>query len=303
MCLVMGGLVIDLFCGLGGWSKGFLAEGFDCIGFDIQRHEYAGNRYPAQLVLQDVRTLHGSQFRDAAAIVASPPCQEYSYMAMPWARAKAIARALRGKGEFPDGYSGSRTVEELRALFDICFRIQRQACESAGRYVPMFVENVRGAQPWVGRARANYGSFYLWGDIESVGPSVVVTVERCSRFGETLKPRRTAKMSSYHLYWDGAPHSKHLTNSLESAAVPGVKVSGDWFGRGENCSPQRMREADYLNWLCATGIKQPGLSGPAWFDNGAAAHGSTSHARKAASAQIAEIPFELSRFIARSLHS
>jgi hypothetical protein len=53
-------------------------------------------------VIQDVRTLHGSQFRDAALIVASPPCTEYSYMAMPWTRAKRIAAALRGEGEFPE---------------------------------------------------------------------------------------------------------------------------------------------------------------------------------------------------------
>jgi len=72
-------LAIDLFCGLGGWTEGFLAEGYDVIGFDIERRTY-----PAQLVLQDVLTLHGSQFRNAAIIVASPPCQAYSYRAMPW---------------------------------------------------------------------------------------------------------------------------------------------------------------------------------------------------------------------------
>jgi site-specific DNA-cytosine methylase len=30
--------VYDLFCGLGGWSEGFLAEGYECIGFDIEAH-------------------------------------------------------------------------------------------------------------------------------------------------------------------------------------------------------------------------------------------------------------------------
>lgn len=32
------------------------------------------------------------------------------------------------------------------------------------------VENVRGAQPWVGRARRNFGSFYLWGDVLALMP-------------------------------------------------------------------------------------------------------------------------------------
>lgn len=164
-------LAIDLYCGLGGWTDGLLAAGFDVIGFDNERHVYGDHEYPGQLVLQDVRTLDGSQFADADLIVASPPCQEYSYMAMPWSRAKQIARALRGEDEFPEGWKGSRTVDELNALFDACFRIQREACEAAGRHIPMVVENVRGAQTWVGRARARYGSFLLWGDVPALMPT------------------------------------------------------------------------------------------------------------------------------------
>src|SRR5580693_7033398 len=120
-------LCIDLYCGLGGWAEGFLAEGWDVIGFDIERHDYGTGGYPGQLVLQDVLTLHGSQFRSADCIVASPPCQEFSYMAMPWKRGKQIARALRGEDVFPDPYTGSRTIPDLTALFDACFRIQREA--------------------------------------------------------------------------------------------------------------------------------------------------------------------------------
>ena len=60
-------LAIDLFCGLGGWTDGLLAEGWDVVGFDIERHEYGEHRYPAQLVIQDVLTLHGSQFRQTVA--------------------------------------------------------------------------------------------------------------------------------------------------------------------------------------------------------------------------------------------
>lgn len=144
-------LAIDLFCGLGGWTDGLLAEGYEVIGFDIEQHVYGEHRYPAQLVLQDVLTLHGKQFKDAALIVASPPCQAYSYRAMPWKRAKALPP--------PDN-----------SLFDACFRIQREACEAAGRYVPLVVENVKGAQPWVGKARWNFGPYYLFGDVPALMP-------------------------------------------------------------------------------------------------------------------------------------
>ena len=154
-------LAIDLFAGLGGWAEGLLAEGYYVVGFDVERHVYGEHRYPAQLVLQDVLTLHGSQFHDAALIVASPPCQFYSYCAMPWSRAKALAAAVRADPVLLD--------KEL-ALFRACFRIQREACEAAGRHIPMVVENVRGAIPWVGRSRWNFGSFHLWGDVPALMP-------------------------------------------------------------------------------------------------------------------------------------
>ena len=142
-------LAIDLFAGLGGWTDGLLAEGWQVIGFDIERHVYGEHRYPAQLVVQDVLTLHGSQFRDADLIVASPPCQEYSYMAMPWSRGKAKAAAIRAD-------ETGQKLADLNRLFNACFRIQREACEAAGRHIPMIVENVKGAQPWVGRARWSF---------------------------------------------------------------------------------------------------------------------------------------------------
>jgi C-5 cytosine-specific DNA methylase len=93
-------LCIDLYCGLGGWAEGFLSEGWDVVGFDIERHDYGTGGYPGKLVLQDVTTLRGSQFRNADVIVASPPCQAYSYRAMPWKRAKALPlnRAVMKEG-------------------------------------------------------------------------------------------------------------------------------------------------------------------------------------------------------------
>jgi site-specific DNA-cytosine methylase len=144
-------LAIDLFCGLGGWTEGLLAEGYFVVGFDIERHEYDGEKYPGHLVIQDVLTIHGKQFKDADLIVASPPCQAYSYMAMPWSLAKAKAAAIRAD-------ETGQKLADLNALFNACFRIQREASEAAGRHIPMVVENVRGAIPWVGRAAGTYGS-------------------------------------------------------------------------------------------------------------------------------------------------
>lgn len=159
-------LAIDLFTGMHGWSEGLTAEGWRVVGFDIEDMcgQFDMSRPDhVQLVVQDVLTLHGSQFRDADLIVASPPCQEYSYMAMPWSLAKQKAREYR---------DGTRDTEDLNRLFNACFRIQAEACEAAGRHIPMVVENVRGAQPWVGRARWNCGSFYLWGDVPALMPHV-----------------------------------------------------------------------------------------------------------------------------------
>ena len=147
--------MIELFAGLHGWGEGAVTEGFRVIGFDIidMVREIGAPRPPAdiQLVLQDVLTLHGKQFKDAALIVASPPCQAYSYRAMPWSRAKALPS--------PDN-----------SLFEACFRIQAEAIKAAGHFIPLVVENVRGAQKWVGRSRWNYGSFHLWGDVPALMP-------------------------------------------------------------------------------------------------------------------------------------
>ncbi len=55
-------LAIDLFCGIGGFAEGALLEGYDCIGFDIERHVYGEHKYPAQIVIQDVLSLHPTSF-------------------------------------------------------------------------------------------------------------------------------------------------------------------------------------------------------------------------------------------------
>jgi len=66
--------------------------------------------------------------------------------------------------------------------------IQLEAIEAAGRFIPMVQENVRGAQPWVGRAPWHYGSYYLCGDVPALMPTthkgVKVAGMNWAKFGE-----------------------------------------------------------------------------------------------------------------------
>ena len=270
-------LCIDLYCGLGGWAEGFLAEGYRVRGYDIEAHDYGTGGYPGTLILRDVRLITGEECKDAAVIVASPPCQEPSYRAMCWKRAKALTPKEVGLPEpswwkIPEKASKSRrgmtTAEFLAwaewkhdypkpapelfiALFNECFRIQREASEAAGRYIPLIVENVRGAQKWVGRAKWHYGSFYLWGDVPAL---------RRSRDG------RKVGMNFHEHEKTGKPG-----RSFQSCAVEetGTKQGGSWWG------PEDRKTSS-------------------------ARFGSKSNARKAASAMIAKIPFPLAQHIART---
>jgi hypothetical protein len=273
---------IDLFCGLGGWTEGLLAAGYDVTGYDIEAHDYDGERYPARLVLQDVLTLDGAQFADADLIVASPPCTEYSYMAMPWSRAKQIARALRGQDEFPEGYKGSRTIADLNALFDACFRIQLEASQAAGRKVPLVVENVRGTEPWVGRARWNFGSYYLWGDVPALMPKTLDATK--------FNP-------------DGTSHGQGSWFAVADSKNRGARKNPGFRFDGSGRSFQSESVARHVaEEMAADGRKQRGSGRECFAGEGTIGRttSSKSPARKAASARIAKIPFALSFHIAKT---
>jgi hypothetical protein len=128
-------LCIDLYAGMGGWTDGFLAHGYDVAGFDLVRHK----EYKGMLAIQDVRTLDGARFKRAAVIVASPPCEEFSRHSMPW---------TRRRNPPPPDLSCALAA----------FRIAREAG------VSIILENVRAAQQWLGRANGHIGPYYLWGD-------------------------------------------------------------------------------------------------------------------------------------------
>jgi len=308
-------LAIDLFCGLGGWTDGFLAEGYDVVGFDIERHQYGDHKYPAQLVVQDILTLHGSQFKDAAVIVASPPCQAYSYRAMPWKRAKELPP--------PDN-----------TLFQASFCLQMQASEAAGRYIPLVVENVVGAQKWVGSARWHFGSFYLWGDVPALMPHAL-KLRKSTHIPLTETPKGVGSTSWFHgnskhegrfygtkvagMDWSkhGEPGYKAVAfndeaiRRLQWAKVPGtlepagLKTVGHVNKRDGHTHTRHLtnqRESDAVKGMSSLhGFSHP--DGTGGRDYGGPLDprrfSSKSNSRKAASAMIAKIPFELSSHIAR----
>jgi hypothetical protein len=296
-----------------------LAEGYDVIGFDIEQHIYGEHRYPGVLAIQDVLTLHGSQFKDAALIVASPPCQGYSYRAMPWSRAKALPP--------PDN-----------SLFEACFRIQREACEAAGHHIPLIVENVRGAQKWVGRARWNFGSYYLWGDVPALMPATsrlkepkVPLVDGIPNNAEKPgyvrrplngNPLQVIGFKSSGMNWsDRTKHGQDFTRiagrqamkcdcqcpepqsgpAMRSMECPIHNQNPDPRPEtGLKGSPHRTA-GHWTNSAEHDGIK----NGNDWFGSGENSslqrrYGANTTGRKFASAMIAKIPLPLSRFIART---
>lgn len=251
-------LAADLFCGLGGWTEGLLSEGWRVRGYDIEEHVYGDERYPGEFVLRDILQMHGREIADVDLIVSSSPCTKYSYMAMPWTRAKAQAAVIRAD------LSGE-ALRNLNALFDAQFRIQREASEVKGEWIPMVVENVRGAQPWVGRARGNYGSYYLWGDVPA------------------LLPARVDARKNPGFRFDGSGKS-FQTESVERHVLEGRKNSGgSWFKIGSPGQTAVNNNPD----------------GRQWTRDPVASCGSGSAKRKSASAKIAKIPFALSSHIAR----
>jgi len=136
--------LLDICCGMGGWSIGFYRAGFDCTGVDT-----LDIAYPYRLVQADVRTWHPDQ--DYDIVTASPPCTEFSSLTR-----LAIARGQRGPRDIPAGVEivkgCIRIIEEVKPRFWI-------------------LENVHGSEehiiPLLGNPKIKRGPWRLWGDFPS----------------------------------------------------------------------------------------------------------------------------------------
>ena len=140
-------LALDLCCGKGGWAKGLIDAGWEVVGVDVEERFRA--EYPGRFYCGDVRDVPLGVARFLfQLVVASPPCQEFSRHDQPW--------TLKRNPPPPD-----------TSIWEACVRI---AAECGA---PLILENVRGAQKFMGRAKWHCGPFYLWGDVPALMPKLV----------------------------------------------------------------------------------------------------------------------------------
>lgn len=136
--------MLDLFCGRLGWSKAFLARGWECVGVDLIEPPDIpkGFKFIKRDVL-GIRRYATAAFvafgGDFDFICASSPCEEFSIHGMKHFHPNPI---------YPE--NGIRL-----------FNHTREICEAS--CVPYVMENVRAAQKFVGLAVHHCGPFYLWG--------------------------------------------------------------------------------------------------------------------------------------------
>jgi hypothetical protein len=141
--------MLDLFCGRLGWSKAFLARGWECIGVDlVEPPELPKHCYFIKADILECSWDGAGGFRWSGNfpycpfdfICASSPCEQFSVHGL---------KCFFKHPPYPE------TGIQL-------FNHTREICETSG--VPYVMENVRAAQQFVGKAANRCGSFYLWGN-------------------------------------------------------------------------------------------------------------------------------------------
>ncbi len=127
-------VMLDLFSGLGGASQAMLERGWEVYTVDINKE------FEPDFVC-DIREflLKWPKKIKVDFVWASPPCDDFSKAEKPW-------------------YEQDRPSLESLSLIWETIKIIREL-------TPKFwiLENVRGAQKWIGRAPCHLGPFYLWG--------------------------------------------------------------------------------------------------------------------------------------------
>lgn len=126
-------VMVDLFCGRGGWTKGFQAHGWHCIGIDLNPQP----EYPGELIQADIAQLF--DLPPADFYCCSSPCENFSIFKM---------RMFHKNPKWP--WLGIALFEHAKSLM-----------EATGK--PFVMENVSGATGFVGQSANHLGPFHIWG--------------------------------------------------------------------------------------------------------------------------------------------
>ena len=137
--------VLDLFCGLGGWSIPFNEAGYDCTGIDIKNIGY-----PFNFIQADLNDYTTNEYYDI--VLASPPCTNFSKVVLNWT----------GKNNESKG-------------LDLVYRTFALIQEIKPKY--WVIENVRGLSEFIDKPNdiIRYGksahrkAAYLWSNIGKLG--------------------------------------------------------------------------------------------------------------------------------------
>lgn len=139
--------VLELFCGLGGWSKPWIKAGHDVTGVDIK-----DLGYPGRFIKGDLFDLEFAE-NSYDVVLASPPCTEFS-IAKKW---------------------GWGTQDERQGL-DLVFRTFYLISKIKPKY--FVVENVKGLAEFLpppddivkyGSRNKHGKAAYLWGNFKTLG--------------------------------------------------------------------------------------------------------------------------------------
>lgn len=171
--------LLDLFCGVGGWSKSFAAKGWHCVGVDI-----AELGYPFEFLKCSVLSLEKSFIDSFDAVVSSPPCEEYARAWLPW---------LRGDKK-PERWA----LELLEWSVALCANRKNRLTECsnfAGKHV-------------AGGVR--FESYTLWGDV----PLLMPKLPRGKMAKSGMRPELRAEIPPTLSDWIATCYTKALTQAL-----------------------------------------------------------------------------------------
>jgi C-5 cytosine-specific DNA methylase len=223
--------LLDLFAGRWGWSKAFAARGWDCVGVDLVEPP----EIPKGCTFQrrDILEMTAADIQGFDFIVASSPCEQFSVHGM---------KHFHPNPKYPE--LGIKLFNHTRAL-----------CEASG--VPYVMENVRAAQPFVGKATHHCGPFYLWGS--GVPPLMPQGIIKGMKLGGAIK------FGSMPI----EERRKHRTKDLMLMAASGSPERLAWTSKVATIPPELANcVAEYAERIAEGAMKEPKFKCPGFAAGG-----------------------------------